>query len=61
MHIAPFGYSSRTLLRSCRAVLLLTLLVLFPVSIFAKVVVFWQPDFPPLPASRWSVPCWNAR
>lgn len=46
MHIAPFGYSSRTLLRSCRAVLLLTLLVLFPVSIFAKVVVFWQPDFP---------------
>jgi hypothetical protein len=46
MQITSLAYSSRASLRSHRTAFLITLLILFPVSLCAKVVVFWQPDFP---------------
>jgi hypothetical protein len=46
MQSASLAHASETPLYSCRAVFLLTLLSMFPVSVCAKVVVFWQPDFP---------------
>jgi hypothetical protein len=49
MQKALLAHSSRALLRSRRAAFLFALLIVFPVSVWAevaKVVVFWQPDFP---------------
>jgi hypothetical protein len=46
MQIALLAHVSTILLRSRRAVFLLALLTMFPVSVCAKVIVFWQPNFP---------------
>jgi hypothetical protein len=46
MQITPLTHPSKAFLRSSRAAFLFALLIVFPVSVCAKVVVFWQPDFP---------------